>query len=249
MDILSIGNSFSQDAQRYLHGIAKSAGANINCFNLYIGGCPLSRHCRNMQSGERAYTLEMNGVSTGFTTSLKEALLNRDWSLITLQQASNRSPNYETYQPYLHALVAFVRECVPKAKIVIHQTWGYEDGSQRLTEEMKYASYDAMFADIKDAYAKAARDAVADYIFPSGAVMAELIKAGIKVHRDTYHLSYGIGSYAAALTWYKMLTGADVSDVSFTDLDVPVTDGEITAAKEIVNRIGSEYRELVILPF
>ena len=64
MNVLSIGNSFSQDAQRYLNGIAKSAGVNLNCFNLYIGGCPLSRHFRNMHSGERAYTLEMNGTST-----------------------------------------------------------------------------------------------------------------------------------------------------------------------------------------
>lgn len=249
MDILSIGNSFSQDAQRYLHGIAKSAGASINCFNLYIGGCPLSRHYRNMHSGERAYTLEMNGVSTGFTVSLKEALLNRDWSLITLQQASNRSPKYDTYQPYLNALVAFVRECAPKAKLVIHQTWGYEDGSQRLTEEMKYESYDAMFADIKSAYELAARDAVADRIFPSGEVMARLIKGGVTVHRDTFHLSLGIGRYAAALTWYKTLTGADVSDISFGDFDVPVSDEEITLAKSAVNEICGEYLEKVILPF
>ena len=245
MDILSIGNSFSQDAQRYLHGIARSAGANINCFNLYIGGCPLSRHYRNMQSGERAYTLEMNGVSTGFPVSLKETLLNRDWSLITIQQASNRSPNFETYQPYLSALVAYVRECVPKAKIVIHQTWGYEDGSHRLTEEMKYESYEAMFADIKAAYELAAKDCAADSIFPSGEVIASLVKSGIKVHRDTFHLSLGIGRYAAALTWFKMLTGADVSEISFGDFDVPIPEEEIAIAKTAVNKICGEYRGTV----
>ena len=42
MDILSLGNSFSQDAQRYLHGIAKAGGASIESFNLCIGGCPLA---------------------------------------------------------------------------------------------------------------------------------------------------------------------------------------------------------------
>ncbi len=31
MDILSIGNSFSTDAQRYLHGIAKADGVEFNC--------------------------------------------------------------------------------------------------------------------------------------------------------------------------------------------------------------------------
>ena len=47
MNILSIGNSFSQDAQRYLHRIAKADGCTLNTFNLYIGGCPLSLHYRN----------------------------------------------------------------------------------------------------------------------------------------------------------------------------------------------------------
>ncbi len=44
MNILSIGNSFSQDSQRYLHRIAKSTGYELNSYNLYVGGCPLSRH-------------------------------------------------------------------------------------------------------------------------------------------------------------------------------------------------------------
>ena len=44
MNILSIGNSFSQDAQRYLHQIATAGGEELNVFNLYIGGSTLSMH-------------------------------------------------------------------------------------------------------------------------------------------------------------------------------------------------------------
>ena len=73
MNILTIGNSFSQDAQRYLHQIARADGIDITCFNLYIPGCPLSRHYQNMHSEDREYWLEMNGQSTGFNISLKEA--------------------------------------------------------------------------------------------------------------------------------------------------------------------------------
>ena len=32
MNVLSIGNSFSQDAQRYLHRIAKADGVTISSF-------------------------------------------------------------------------------------------------------------------------------------------------------------------------------------------------------------------------
>lgn len=73
MNILSIGNSFSQDAQRYLHKIAEADGYNLNTFNLYIGGCSLHRHYSNMLSEKEVYTLEMNGESANFMVSMKEA--------------------------------------------------------------------------------------------------------------------------------------------------------------------------------
>ena len=249
MNVLSIGNSFSQDAQRYLYGIARAAGVTLHTFNLYIGGCPLSRHHRNMLSEEKAYTLEMNGISTGFQMSMKEALLSRDWDYITLQQVSNQSPKYDTYQPYLEYLVAYIRQLAPKAKLLIHETWGYEDGSYRLTEEMKYESYGAMLSDIRDAYERAAKDSASEFIIPSGEVLAGLIAEGIKVHRDTFHLSLGIGRYAVGLTWFKMLTGKDILDNTFSDFDVPVTEKEINLAKRIATEVCEEYKNKVILPF
>ena len=48
MKLLSIGNSFSQDAQRYLHRIAAAAGESLKCVNLYIGGCSLRTHYFNI---------------------------------------------------------------------------------------------------------------------------------------------------------------------------------------------------------
>ena len=40
MNILSIGNSFSQDAQKWLHKLAAGNGVEMDTVNLYIGGCP-----------------------------------------------------------------------------------------------------------------------------------------------------------------------------------------------------------------
>lgn len=237
MNFLSIGNSFSQDAQRYLHRIAKADGCTLNTFNLYIGGCPLSLHYRNMISEERAYMLEMNGESTGFKVSLKDALLNRDWDVVTVQQASRKSPYYETYQPYLNKLVEYVRMCVPKAKIVVHQTWAYEQGSARL-EELEYKNHVDMFNDVKEAYNKASEEINADFIIPSGEILQKLIASGIeKVHRDTYHLGYGLGRYAVGLLWYKMLTGNDVINNKFSDFDEEVSESEIKIAKKCVEEI------------
>ena len=67
MKILAIGNSYSSDATRYLYGIARADGVKIKVVNLYIGGCSLYRHYRNMLSSEKAYTMELDGISSGFS--------------------------------------------------------------------------------------------------------------------------------------------------------------------------------------
>lgn len=242
MDILSIGNSFSHDAQRYLHRIAASAGCELSSFNLYIGGCSLSRHYRNMLSGEKAYTLEMNGESTGFFVSLKEALLNRDWDIVTLQQVSGKSPYYFTYQPYLNKLAEYVRECVPHAKFAIHQTWAYEKDSNRLCAELGYKAPKDMFSDIEHAYAKAARATDADIIIPSGAVFNRLADTGMKLYRDTYHASFGAGRYALGLTWYTTLTGNDTKNCGFSDFDESVSNRDVALIQMCVDATVEENR-------
>ena len=242
MNILSIGNSFSQDAQRYLHQIAKADGMDIRCFNLCIGGCPLSKHYRNMLSEERAYTLEVNGSNTAFNVSLKEALLNREWDVITVQQVSSQSPNYDTYQPYLDGLVEYIRRFVPKAKIVVHQTWAYEQGSKRLNEELKYSDYKEMLGDIVKAYQKAAEHIRADYIIPSGEVFGAILENGIeKIHRDTFHASLGLGRYALGLAWYRFLTGNDIAGNTFNDFDEEVSAEQIAIAKKCVSEVANRY--------
>lgn len=238
MNILSIGNSFSQDAHRYLHRIAKADGADLKTFNLYIGGCSLYRHYKNMLTENQEYMLEMNGESTGFKVSVQEALLNREWDIVTLQQVSSQSTDYDKYQPYLNELVDLVKTCAPKAKIVIHQTWAYEEGSQKLTAVMGYKHHQEMFKDIQKAYKKAAKEIKADMVIPSGELFQKLIDAGIeKVHRDTYHATLGLGRYALGLLWYNALTGNDVMGNTFSDLDEEVSEKDIETAKKCVKEL------------
>ena len=240
MNVLSIGNSFSQDAQRYLHQIAKADGVSLQAFNLYIGGCSLSMHYRNMLSEERAYTLEMNGESTGFNVSLKEALLNRDWDIVTVQQVSHQSPQYDSYQPFLKELVSYVRRLAPKTKIILHETWAYEQGSEKL-QSLGYTNYRDMLCDIKESYRKAAADIDAECIIPSGEVFDALLSGGVeKIHRDTFHASLGLGRYALGLVWYKCLTGNDIADNSFCDFDEEILSQDVLLAKKCVSEIADK---------
>ena len=234
MKVLAIGNSFSNDAVRYLHQIARADGQRLAVVGLYYSGCSLDRHYRYMLAEENAYELVYNGHMTGFFISLKQALLSREWDVITVQQASGRSFQADSYYPYINAMVDYVRQCAPKAKIVVHQTWAYEQDSAKLTNA-GYTDHKAMFADIQKAYALAAEKIEADGIIPSGQLFQNMLTGGFeKVHRDTFHATLGAGRYALGLLWYRMLTGADVTDNAFCDLDEEVTGEQVSVIRKLV---------------
>lgn len=234
MKILCIGNSFSEDATSYLSRAAENQGLGIYAENLFIGGCSLERHYGNMLSAQKAYELEINGENTHINIALGEALKKEKWDIVTVQQASHFSAYYSTYQPYMRALVGFIRENLPEAKVFIHQTWAYEENSVRLAEN-GFETRSEMFAKIKESYRLAAEECAADGIIPSGQVFENMAAKGMKCHRDTFHASLGAGRYALALTWIKALTGADINGNSFNGTAEPVSPDEAAKIKEAVN--------------
>lgn len=236
MNILCIGNSFSQDATRYLHDIARKRGLNIDVANLFIGGCSLEQHYRNMLSGEAAYELQFNGHPTGFKVSLRQALLNRQWDVVTLQQASHFSFQEDTYQPYADALAEFVRSIQPRAHIAVHQTWAYEDGSERLLNLAGFSKSGDMLAEVVKAYRAMDHSIDADFLIPSGQLLGKLLENGIpKVHRDTFHASLGLGRYALALLWLRVLAAVSATEDDFSDLDEPVSSAELAIVRRCVD--------------
>ena len=242
MKILSIGNSFSQDAQRYLHRLAKHDGVDMKTVNLFIGGCSLSEHHTNILEDNAKYTFEFNGENTGIKVYIRQALESDDWDFVTLQQASRYSPDYTTYTPHLEAVAEYVRKHCPTAKILIHNTWAYEDGSDRLLELLKYNKAKDMLRDVNASYKKAAKEINADGIIPCGIAMMNALDFGIKqIHRDMFHAGWGAGRYLLSLTWYKHLTGNDISNNSFNDFDVPVTDEEREIVIKAVNEAFSSF--------
>ena len=239
MKILSIGNSFSQDAQRYLHRLALHEGVQLKTVNLYIGGCSLRRHYLNILDDNAAYDFQFNGESTGLKVSIRQAIVSDNWDYITLQQASHESAKPDSYTPYLEELAEYVRVYCPKAKLLIHQTWAYETGSIKLANQERFATDAEMFAAVEDAYNKAAALIEADGLIPAGKAMLTAAQTGIeKIHRDTYHASLGAGRYLLALCWFKYLTGKDISENNFNDFDVPVTEEE---RKIVIGAVNSAF--------
>ena len=233
--VLSIGNSFSQDAHRYLSQIAKSCKDDIKAVNLYYPGCQLGMHWDNYQNNTAAYDCEINGVNQGKIT-ISEALRMEDWDIITFQQASSLSDDYSTYQPYLNNLVSEAKKICGNAEIYIHETWSYTEGTTSSTSYV-FSKYNnspkAMYLSIKDAYEQAA-DEIETPIIPSGDVI-QYLRDNIPVFNvetgsvslnaaDGIHLSQPYGRYVAALVWYGTLCEKDVRAVTYVpagvDLDI-----------------------------
>ena len=125
MNILCIGNSFSQDATRYLHQISDE---ELYVRNLYIGGCSLETHWNNIVESNEIYEYQKNGRMRSMT-SINKALTKKKWDYITIQQVSHDSGMPHTYEPFLTNILNYIREKCPKAEIVFHRTWAYDDNS------------------------------------------------------------------------------------------------------------------------
>lgn len=239
MKILSIGNSFSDDAQRYLRAIAEAEGVEIETLNLCIGGCSLETHAKNVKSGDKAYFFHYNGdVEREDLISLWDGVSMREWDIVTIQQVSTHSFKEESFYPYIYEVVDYVREKLPNAKIYIHQTWAYEHGCPRSFEVTDGKGAEFMLDGIRRAYRRAKDEIGAEAIIPSGELMELLYKNGAgKIYRDTFHASLGLSRYALGLLWYKLFTGRSVLNNTFSQLDEEVSEKDLEIARRCADSL------------
>ena len=238
MKILAIGNSFSQDATRYIREIAKSNGDSFKAINLYIGACPLRKHYLNALQNKEAYEIHFDGLETGFTTSIQKALASDRWDVITLQQGSKNSFNYENYEPYLDLLVKTVKTYCPEAKLYVHQTWSYEDGSDVMSELTPFKTSEEMHKSVRACYEKMNKQVNADGMILAGELVQMMLSSGINPYlNDGLHMSKGLGRYAVGLLWYATLTGKDIMDISFNNFDEEVNPEDILTVKKLVKQL------------
>ena len=217
MKILSIGNSFSTDAQRWLHGISLTEGGEeIECINLFIGGCSLLRHHRNMVENRCDYDYERNGIHTIVKVSLEEVLSSGNYHAVTFQQTSRTSGITRSYFPYITELDRYVREKQPNARRLFHQTWAYETDSTHSAFAHYACSTGEMTRRIIDSSETVAFlldqelircGELIDYLRKNLPVF-DYPNGGLSLNRDGYHLSKNYGRFAVAALWYAVLTGS-----------------------------------------
>jgi hypothetical protein len=134
MNLFLIGNSFSQNATRYLPQLAVEGGHHLHIGRAEVGGCSLQRHWEHVEAAERGeevgkfYTgksLERDDNGDYRAKSLRELLTACEWDMVMFHQASLPSSNVDSYYPYAIYLFDYIKALCPNAEVVLHQTWAY----------------------------------------------------------------------------------------------------------------------------
>ena len=214
--ILCIGNSFSWDAvEQELVPLCDAKGIQVEVHNLYYGGCSLQQHAEFLAKDTAAYSHRVctnaEGRVVKDTISLRQALRDGKYDVISLQQASHDSGIRSSYEPWLTTLIDTVRAYQPEAQLYWMQTWAY-------SKDAKHPAYPRYQSDQQvmwDSIQACIKSQITNHklqIIPCGSAIqnARHTKLGDTLCRDGYHLNYAYGRYTAACVWYELLTGKDV---------------------------------------
>lgn len=231
--LLTVGNSFSGNATRYIIQLAAAAGHKIVLARADLPGCPMERHCKAVEAAEadpnatagKPYTVTVG--SSKKHCSLKEILASDKWDFVTIQQASAISPDVGTYRPYAKNLRDFIKKNSPQAEVLIHETWAYRRDDPRFDSGKD--SQEKMHADLRTAYQTIAKELslrvipVGDALYAAGTDPAwgyrpvKFDKAGLKhpnLPDQTHSLNVGWQWLKDASGEYKLtMDGHHASDL------------------------------------
>lgn len=156
--LLTIGNSFSGNATRYLPDIAKAGGHTLVHTSMSVGGASMEVHWKKIEAGEKD---PKDPAGLYGTKLLGPTLAGTDWDFVTIQQASIKSHDVATYRPFATQLQDYVKKHAPKAELLIHQTWAYRIDDPRFgpkPKEGEPATSEAMYTMLTGAYKTIAKE-------------------------------------------------------------------------------------------
>jgi len=163
-----VGNSFSNNATRYLPDLARAGGHELIMGTAQTGGCSFARHWHAVEAW-LANPDDPNGKIYG-GKSLSEHLGQGPWDVITFQQFSLHSSAIGTYRPYAPKLHAHLRRLQPRAEILMHQTWAYRVDAARfglIDGERSASNQREMWVSSRAAYWEIARE-LRTRVIPTG---------------------------------------------------------------------------------
>ena len=218
LSILTVGNSFSDDAMEYVWKIATSAGVkNVILGNLYYPSCRVSWHYEMWEYGQTVYEYRVNTDGHWKTTqnaSFENAFGEYEWDFISFQQSAQALQSDPTLYTDLYDLMLMARERAPKAKFVWHMPWANPHNNYHNDTE-------TMYRDLLTAQRMLIENYSFDDVITTGTGIQNARSSYIPKEefiRDGWHLSLILGRYIAGLTFFTQITGVSVKDIEFAPM-------------------------------
>ena len=224
LKILTIGNSFSDDAMEYVYGIAKAAGIqDVELGNIRRDSCSLEMHINSLKNDDKTGYIFRHWVdgatawdhvwgknNAECAASVKDVFeMGIEWDFVVIQQVSS-STDYSEAQ----TLIDLIKPYCPNATLAWHMTWATKSDGGTMYNNIVNATKTQILP-LEDI----------DVIIPTGAAIqnakASALSNDLIYRPDGKHLSYGMGRYIASMTLFKTLTG-----ISIDNIEPPVSDTE-----------------------
>ncbi|MBQ2253120.1 MAG: DUF4886 domain-containing protein [Clostridia bacterium] len=247
LKVLTLGNSFSENAHSHLIQIMEAQGMEeVVLGNLVKSGCDLATHLSCAQTDYTTYmyskfTLgEDRQVKPKFTVA--KALQDEDWDMVILQQVSGKSGQPGTYGSTLTSLMNFCKQYVkPECKFGWHMTWAYQSNSNHAS----FANYSRNQMTMYNSIVGAVQSQIVPNsefvtIIPAGTAIQNTRTSyiGDTLTADGYHLN-SFGSYIIGYSWYKTLTGDPLTELKYLPDSLNLTEADQAIILESVNNAAA----------
>lgn len=249
--VLTIGNSFAENASVYASEIAYANGEELTFGYLKYPSCTLEKHLYAAQNDLAVFKFQItdptgtkttvkSGEGTSFeptddTTNangatIAEALEYTDWDIIVFQQESSNARDYSTYS-YLGDLITYVRGYCPDAELMFHQVW-------------RWGTWETdQFDLIKANSERVARENDLT-IIPTGlAFEYARSETGLNVNEDDgyYQHANTYGMYIAGCAYVSAIFGIEISADTFTSHPYVNDNGNVALLTAAANKAVDYY--------
>jgi len=193
MQVLFIGNSFTyfNDMPFTFLNMIRTVEPDARVESLAYGGYSLAQYAdEDTEVGRLAIS----------------KIVSYEWDYIVLQEQSLLPcTDPDAFLEAVQKICGIISQI--GAKVILYQTWAYEDGSEKLASTGM--TYEEMSEKLKTAY-DAAAEATGAIVAPVGEFFSQITRSDHITHlinrNDNYHPSTS-GSYLAACLLFKLITG------------------------------------------
>lgn len=255
INVLFIGNSFTDDSVKHLPGMLAAAGIkNVNMVHMYYGGRLMSVYNNEWATASDYNCYTCNAGQTSWTTStgktLKDVAESRQWDVVTIQEHTGNAAAWtwnSTAKANFAGVINHIKESQENAKIYYIMSQAYQNmdkigsGSK---PSITWTDQIGMFNVISAFGQNVMKDCDLDGIIPTGTMLQNLrttsLNNSLGLTRDGYHMDYGLSRYGASCTVYEValapLTGKRLDDISYLynesgEGKTPVTEANAPIAK------------------